>query len=882
MIRPATPLSVILFIAFAFCLLSTLSTPIIKAIPLATFAGVDFGVFGYCQGTKCGSAKIGYNIPDSLFGNNRDADFSLPPSARHPLTSILIVHPIAALLTLVLLILSLTAHLHSPSHSGRYLLILLILTIPTLLITLLAFLVDILLFTPHLGWGGWIVLAATILIFSSFIVTCAMRRTLVGRKARKKRIAENAEMSGENYYHRTEGARAETPPPLSAQPTAPMVNGAPGADKLPAFATFEVSQKSRPSHDDQIPLNPRTPSTRTGNSTAGGMTGSTAVDDGRDRYEVPGRMGPSPGAGRGYNGPRDEFGNPLPLSAAFGPPSGLRRDPSDPRIRNEYANGSLRSAGSGGPPPPFGGRGRGGYPPRGGFGRGGPHGNYRGQPPQGFNDNDHGPGFIGVASGAEAGIAMGETMGRGQRGPPPGYQNEYDGSSPGSGGPNEYGRQQSPAQYGAVGAYGRRPSPGPPSAPGFRRGQSPGPPSAPGYQDRRSPGPPSASGYGRRQSPGPPSAPGYQRGPSPGPPSGPGSRRGPSPGLAGYRGPSPGLPSNPRNIGYGGREPSPGPPIGATGVMRPRSESPPPPMPVMYPDEGPVGQAIEMDATTGTTSPTPRIYDTTHLRSDDGVAQGLSRQASPLRHDSSGPMSPTSVYSSQDAYVPPRAGWSAEGRTNTPPSNSHQQPEPIHTSPVELPTQSHSPHIPQTQAPSHQRNTSENYYEDVDPRFVDPAPVPNPPQQPELPNSLMPGQYAPYRGNSPGQDYLGNPEGNRSYEDIQERARSPAPSDGSHFTSVSQRGVNPNWRPQQGGPPPPGQYGPPNMQQQQQYMGGAMVPNRRPVQGQQRDVLLGGNPDFEIPGVTMGRGSGGPGRGVRTPGQIPGLQTERGRYPTDI
>ena len=55
-------------------------------------------------------------------------------------------------------------------------------------------------------------------------------------------------------------------------------------------------------------------------------------------------------------------------------------------------------------------------------------------------------------------------------------------------------------------------------------------------------------------------------------------------------------------------------------------------------------------------------------------------------------------------------------------------------------------------------------------------------------------------------------------------------------------------------------------------MGLGGVPNRRPMP-QQRDVLLAGNPDFEIPGVSgigrggrggmaMGRGGGGGGRGV--------------------
>lgn len=60
MLRPATPLSILFFVAFVLLLLSTLSTPIIKAVPLATFEGVNFGVFGYCDGDRCSGLKIGY------------------------------------------------------------------------------------------------------------------------------------------------------------------------------------------------------------------------------------------------------------------------------------------------------------------------------------------------------------------------------------------------------------------------------------------------------------------------------------------------------------------------------------------------------------------------------------------------------------------------------------------------------------------------------------------------------------------------------------------------------------------------------------------------------------------------------------------------------
>lgn len=66
LLRPATPLSVVLFAAFALMLLAVLSTPVIEAIPLAEFQDAKFGVFGYCKGSDgCTSIGIGYDIGSS-------------------------------------------------------------------------------------------------------------------------------------------------------------------------------------------------------------------------------------------------------------------------------------------------------------------------------------------------------------------------------------------------------------------------------------------------------------------------------------------------------------------------------------------------------------------------------------------------------------------------------------------------------------------------------------------------------------------------------------------------------------------------------------------------------------------------------------------------
>lgn len=312
------------------------------------------------------------------------------------------------------------SHFHSPAHSPRFLLGLFILTIPTLLASLLAFLVDILLFIPHVGWGGWIVLAATIIVIIASLVTCGMRRTLVSRKARRKRIAENAEMSGENYFNNKRSAevgvidatlpRAESPPPLTGGSMSPEFGNA------TKFGTsFDL--KPTQSLDDRTPLNPsNNPSLRNGNM--GGMG-----------YADPGQ-GPS----RGPDGspPRDQYGNILP------PAIGGRRN-SNGSLGSNRSNGQQMYArgGRGGYPPPN----RGGYPPRGGpMMRGGPS-NMRGGPPPGWNGRGRGMGPPGPGM-----LPGGAMMGRGGP-PPPGYQQErYFAGGPG-GPPGPGSRDQSPAPY---------------------------------------------------------------------------------------------------------------------------------------------------------------------------------------------------------------------------------------------------------------------------------------------------------------------------------------------------------------------------------------------------------------------------------------------------
>lgn len=440
--------------------------------------------------------------------------------------------------------LSAAAHLHSPSHSPRYLLGVFILSILTLILTLLSFLIDVLLFVPHMAWGSYLVLAATVLVAASGIVSCAMRRTLVSRKARAKRIAENAEMNGENFYNRQAN---EPVAPLVPNPPM-MVNGAPGGDKLPGFATFtDMQKKEDPTRtsDERIPLTSRTPTERSQDGQLPMRQGSN------DRYgNPPMRGGMAPNRG-GYGGPpgRDEYGNLLPTPGPYGPGS---RDPSRDRMQNGYGgNGYGPPGGPPGGPGNY--RGRGGpYRGRGGpvgpggpgYGRGGFNPQMRGGygPPGG---QGRGPPMGGMPPGA---------MMRGGRGPPPGY------------GAPQY-RGESPAGYGPDGRM--------PMAPGNAYAGS----------DNNMP---------------------------------------PSGGFAAYNG-------------------------GESRDSLPRAESPPP-LPGDGP--GPVGQAIEMDATTGSPSHAPKgfgQYGNNRIRDSDSDVAGMISLQQPNvgvnRH-----ISESSKYSS-DEYV---------------------------------------------------------------------------------------------------------------------------------------------------------------------------------------------------------------------------------------
>lgn len=250
----------------------------------------------------------------------------------------------------------------------------------------------------------------------------------------------------------------------------------------------------------------------------------------------------------------------------------------------------------------------------------------------------------------------------------------------------------------------------------------------------------------------------------------------------------------------------------------PRAESPPP-LPGMddgiAPRPGPLpGQAVEMDATTGSPQPPQNGFGGANQfrESDADIAGmvGLQQGITPIAQRHNTVMSDTSRYST-DEYVPPRANWTDAGR------NSPRMPSPLQVA-------RRNPDAPSGpgRSPPPPAAGGAGYYEDMDPRFAQPA----------GPNAGGPLPPSGSRGRRTPPPIQVNDGAAPDYDDIPQGARSPAESEKSNFTSISQRGINPRWNPPASSLMPGYGQQPP--------------PQRRPVPNR-NDVLLNNNPDFELP-----------------------------------
>lgn len=186
----------------------------------STFNNYTYGVFGVCDIARniCSEPSIGYPKSDLFYydsigvsvDDEQLSDIQLPSDATKSISKLLVVHIVAFCFTSALvlesMILLLALYLHEkhpgtllwgvlrrkpevhPTQKPRkkditsYLEWMLLFSMLSFMLTLLAFLADILLFIPRLSFLGWIQLLPILLMALIASLVCLMKRSISSRR----------------------------------------------------------------------------------------------------------------------------------------------------------------------------------------------------------------------------------------------------------------------------------------------------------------------------------------------------------------------------------------------------------------------------------------------------------------------------------------------------------------------------------------------------------------------------------------------------------------------------------------------------------------------------------------------------------------------------
>ncbi|SCU90184.1 LAMI_0E00958g1_1 [Lachancea mirantina] len=164
-------------VALAFQILPVISIPAVESLYLCMYQDRKFGVFGWCSvdGNTCANDSIRYTTTMKEIEYYYKEDF-FPSRAKATLSRLLLVHPIALGFTAVLWAMAVVLNCKKFEQSRQLILGMVLWSIPTVLLSLLSYLVDILLFVPYLAWPGWLLLVSIILIVITTCVMCFLRR----------------------------------------------------------------------------------------------------------------------------------------------------------------------------------------------------------------------------------------------------------------------------------------------------------------------------------------------------------------------------------------------------------------------------------------------------------------------------------------------------------------------------------------------------------------------------------------------------------------------------------------------------------------------------------------------------------------------------------
>lgn len=169
--RSVSLLTLVVFLAFGFQVVGVFSEPITRNQPsIATVGSYRYGVLGWCPtdtSQSCSSYGVGYTLQD-------DTDTKWNNSTQKTLSSIAIVHIVAAGLLLITLLMSCgTVWRNQKYWTAVEIMLSLCFTAAAL-----SFAVEVALFRTSLNFAGWFTLASTVLCIVAIVALALMQKSL--------------------------------------------------------------------------------------------------------------------------------------------------------------------------------------------------------------------------------------------------------------------------------------------------------------------------------------------------------------------------------------------------------------------------------------------------------------------------------------------------------------------------------------------------------------------------------------------------------------------------------------------------------------------------------------------------------------------------------
>ena len=168
-----------LTISLVFQLFSVITVPITSNIFIAQYKGYRFGVFGWCKlkASVCSQIRMGYALQDIMLINDNEY-LHLPTKAKYALSKLLLVHAISLVCVFMLWLASIVICVFWLRVSKNVLFGAVLWSMVTFMVSLLAFLIDVLMFGSYVTWASWLMLVSAFFVALSGLMICLLIREL--------------------------------------------------------------------------------------------------------------------------------------------------------------------------------------------------------------------------------------------------------------------------------------------------------------------------------------------------------------------------------------------------------------------------------------------------------------------------------------------------------------------------------------------------------------------------------------------------------------------------------------------------------------------------------------------------------------------------------